>query len=660
PVYRGSPRERALYSDKGLDVLAASLESLEKAGEDFPMVAPYLDTTSVAEEFGERPDLRTAAAQSALYRMVHDFYLRIPDRFRYTAAYPPANGGRRAYPIFLSDAAAFSDVDSTFVSYLRSRFSADFDGADLIILGASNFKPKATLDGYFTETGAKGFQFEGDGWIKTASVGAGYDATFISRSATAQPIIRPNGGEDAYRSDWKSALNSAANWVLIDGWNDYGTGSAVAPTMEAGFSLADITREYSRLFAGDTPLGSKLLWADVPPVLAAGTASQARVRIQNTGIEGWSGAPSAGLTQLSIVCRWMRDGKEVARSRPAPLDRQTLAGADITQQVPLSAADRSGAPLPAAVYLLEIDAEAGPGKSAQRRKLMPLVTSPVTVTAGEAAGPPVHAEVVDTDLRPLLESGSVYDVHATIRNDGAAAWKKSAGVRIGLRLYRYSDTTGKSSLTLVPAADAGVALPQDVAPGAEVTVRLLFPLTTPAGKPLPVWRQSDPWCYVVRWEVNQKGEGVSFNATPLDVCGYDFGVRFTADATPDSLPALRRQPVRLSLRNDGPQTWRKDQVRIGYHWYYADGSEYLWEDETTPIPQDVAPGDSVDDILAWVTAPPDDGEYWLVWDVKFGDSWASESGCTNAFDETVHHIQVIAGKLKFADLTKAYNVDGVT
>lgn len=106
--------------------------------------------------------------------------------------------------------------------------------------------------------------------------------------------------------------------------------------------------------------------------------------------------------------------------------------------------------------------------------------------------------------------------------------------------------------------------------------------------------------------------------------------------------------------------WKKDVVRVGYHWYYQDGSEAVWEDETTPIPQDVGPGESVKDILAWVTAPPNDGTYYLAWDVKFGDTWASTAASTRVFDQSVRPVQVLGGKLIFLDLTKSYTTVGIT
>ncbi len=137
-------------------------------------------------------------------------------------------------------------------------------------------------------------------------------------------------------------------------------------------------------------------------------------------------------------------------------------------------------------------------------------------------------------------------------------------------------------------------------------------------------------------------------------------MRFTQDGTLPTLPGERRLPVVLGVKNIGPQTWKRDSVRIGYHWYYQDGSEFLWEDETTAIPHDLPPGEGVNNLLTYVTAPPCDGNYFLVWDVKFGDTWASTSSVSRVLDEQVHPVRVTGGRLVFADLTKAYNMDGVT
>ena len=140
----------------------------------------------------------------------------------------------------------------------------------------------------------------------------------------------------------------------------------------------------------------------------------------------------------------------------------------------------------------------------------------------------------------------------------------------------------------------------------------------------------------------------------------DFGVRFILDRTPSSLPADRKQPVSLSILNAGPQTWKRDQVQIGYHWYYLDGTELRWEDALTPLTQDVPPGARVSEVLTSVTAPSTDGTYFLMWDVKFGDMWASSSAMTRPFNSVVHTVQVVGGKLIFADLSKSYNLSGIS
>ncbi|HLV81717.1 MAG TPA: hypothetical protein VKT32_15630, partial [Chthonomonadaceae bacterium] len=275
--------------------------------------------------------------------------------------------------------------------------------------------------------------------------------------------------------------------------------------------------------------------------------------------------------------------------------------------------------------------------------------------------------LVQTDLPNMLESGSVYDARVTLRNEGATTWRKADGAQVALRLFRATiGPDGVLTETPVPAAAASAALPQDVPPGQEVSARLLVPLLDPEGKPLPTWKQDDLWTYTARWEVATRPAGASSPAgaytdpAPVDVVAFDFGARFTADGTPAYLPGQHRLPVRLSLQNVGPQIWKKNVVRVGYHWYYEDGTEFLWEDETTPIPQDVPPGGRVDDLLAWVTPPPLDGIYWLVWDVKVGDTWASTAASTRVYDQIVRRIQVIGGHLLMADLSKDYNLDGIT
>ncbi len=316
--------------------------------------------------------------------------------------------------------------------------------------------------------------------------------------------------------------------------------------------------------------------------------------------------------------------------------------------------------------------------------------------ATPGALPAFAATVLSSDLPQFLETGSVYEVNVTLRNDGNQTWRKSQGARVTLRLFSTrpipvdpkTDAKSEAKLTAVvdsgtgadnkpkapigetPVAipDATAELPTDVLPGQTVTVKVSVPLTDPAGKPLPVWKQDDNWSYTARWEVAEgKGDSSSkadiqgglTDPQPLGIVDLDFGARFVSDGTPALMPVERRLPVRMSVQNTGPQIWKKDQVRIGYHWYYQDGSEFLWEDETTPITQDVAPGQTVTDMLVWITPPAFDGNYYLVWDIKVGDTWGSTLAASHPGDEIARTVQVSGGRLTFVDLTKLFNLDGI-
>src|SRR5262249_50405093 len=155
----------------------------------------------------------------------------------------------------------FKDLDSSFVLYLRQHFLRDF-GADLIVLGESGFKPKAALDGYFARAD-KGFQMDSNGWIKVATVGPGSAGVYLSDTAKAR-LDRPRRYGDTYRADWLAAIARHPDLVFLDSWNNYTDGAEIAPSLEEGYSATDMTRVYTRMFAGSAKFGVKYLWHDAP------------------------------------------------------------------------------------------------------------------------------------------------------------------------------------------------------------------------------------------------------------------------------------------------------------------------------------------------------------------------------------------------------------
>src|SRR5215468_1842734 len=122
-------------------------------------------------------------------------------------------------------------------------------------------------------------------------------------------------------------------------------------------------------------------------------------------------------------------------------------------------------------------------------------------------------------------------------------------------------------------------------------------------KPFQATYRAEDFSYQIRWEVAEGKSGAMTLPETIELIDADVGAVFTHDLTPDQLPAERRQPARIGVRNAGPQTWRKEGTRLGYHWYYLDGLEAVWEDETTPLPQDMEPGQELPEMLEWGTAP---------------------------------------------------------
>ena len=632
PVYRADAAHRKQYADRGLMVLAQTLQGLDAAGADYPQVGMFLDTPSLVQALGDKLSLTDAAAQDLLYGSIRDFFLEIPQKYRCSVALAPGEMAAAGYPVVLSDGAAFKSIDPAGLLAVRNRFRQEFDGADLLFVGLNGFAAGSGMDSVVS----------GAGWFKTSRVNPGYDIGLARLFSPNIAGLTSRKGGDAYRSQWIQAIQSKSDWVLLDTWNDYSLGGELAPSSEEGFGTSDQTRIYTRMFNGAEKLKVKLLSTTVPSVAASKSTFSAAVRLQNSGSEAW---PSAG--NVALTYRWLKGGSVVA-SETTPVSAGNVAsGADATVLLKINTAVK-GTELPEGDYVLEI-AAIHRGTNAELKT----VAVPVTI---RASGSRPTLTLMSTDLPRTLENGSVYTVHAVLRNDTGVAWK--AGSTASIRFVQLK--AGPLAGSPVAAADCSAPLGKDLAPGEEAIVTFTLPVMDGSGKPLAVADKEGTNLLAVRFEIaGANGPAATTSPVPLQLSDFDFGVRFTEDDTPSRLPGERKQPVRLGVLNSGPQTWKKESVRIGYHWYYLDGSEFLWEDESTPLPKDLAPGETAD-TLAWITAPPCDGTYYLVWDVKFGDTWASTVSATGLNDEHVQAIQVVNGRLTFVDLAKQFNTAGIT
>ncbi len=656
PVFRASAMAKQQYSIRGLSNLVAAVRALEKSNRDYPAIGLFLDTNSVSGPSAEKIDLKEPGGQAALYGAIKDFYLQVPNRYRISLAIDHNGGGGAANIVVLSSAAPFADIDQSFVEYCRNHFAADF-GVDLLILGSSDFKPKAKLDGYVNDTAGKGFNMDDIGWIKSAAIGV--DSL---KSEKKSVVVMPEAA-DAYKNNWKQVLAKKPDWVFVDGWNEYGSGSEIAATLERGVNLTDITHVFTRVMGATDPIRVSFINNNCPSAALAGTNCSISVRLQNIGQEIWNPETHA------VSFAWQSASGEKVQAGAFPFISEIAPGTTQTVRISVPIPGKSG------MYILSLDVgrvdkrPAGPGQPARFLSTGGLPLS-CTVRVGSVSDTflPSHAvTIVTSDLPGTVEVGGTYQVVVRLRNDGSQVWKQAEGSRITARLWKRSPdmkANGRADgFEPVDLADATAVLPADVPPGHEATVTVPITFSQADGGTLSSSLNSDTWNYELRWEVAMTSDGKGGALTdpePLALADADIGIVFTHDHTPDQLPGDRRMPVKLGLRNAGPQTWRKDLARIGYHWYYLDGTEAVWEDETTAIPQDVEPGAEVPDILAWITPPPNDGAYWLVWDLKVGDTWTSTLPSIRPHETQVDRVQVIRGHLTFVDLSAAYNLCGIS
>jgi hypothetical protein len=87
--------------------------------------------------------------------------------------------------------------------------------------------------------------------------------------------------------------------------------------------------------------------------------------------------------------------------------------------------------------------------------------------------------------------------------------------------------------------------------------------------------------------------------------------------------------------------------------------EAVWDGEKSKLPGDVRPGEQAI-VKASVTAPPYDGQYYLVWDLVCGDKWASTAANTRGGNTLIVPVNVSGGKLVALDMTKLYDADVIS
>lgn len=238
---------------------------------------------------------------------------------------------------------------------------------------------------------------------------------------------------------------------------------------------------------------------------------------------------------------------------------------------------------------------------------------------GPVSGPPLYGA---TYQRPAAFTGRGFTaaplvLPITITNTSSFTW--SAGGTNPVRLgYHWIGDGGK---TLVWDGQRS-PLPNDVLPGATVTVNATIPTLTTVGS------------YLLRIDLVREGIGwFSGNGVaPLDLSTFlssGLAASYAPIASTQSTFVLGANAFPVTVANTGAVTWPAagaNPVHVSYHWIAADGTVVVWDGARGVLPADIAPGQSAV-VSVPVTSPEQLGSYILRIDlVQEGVAWFSGQG----------------------------------
>ncbi len=653
----GPDSETAAADQKALMVLVSALREMTAERIPTPQVALWLDTLSLVPPGTPKPNLETPEGRAVLYGAVKRWMDVVPRELRAVLQLPTGAGGAKAYPIFLSTAAGFSNTGGDWVNDLRRRFAADFGNeATLLVAGGDDFAAgTSSLMAYLpVDAGGKG-----SGAVSTYTIQPGYDDTAVAQ----RPAIQPRRDGAAYREAWEAALASKSTWIVLDSWNDFSRGTEVAASRQYGPRYLDLTRIYALQIGGLEGRDVKWLRHNAPSRMRPLQVATVDVVVQNSGSR-----PLRPTDGVALGYRWFQNGKVVAES---PLRVRLESGLFPTQvaRFPVGVAaarvDDKGSitPLPPGSYVLRIDMiQTGAAKGTKDAPLKPgwfgdngdtPLSVPVTITAQI----PDAVAFEGTTTPPLMQTGVTYPVSVRLRWLGA----ESLPADTAALTYQLLPAEGGGTQTIQTGSiPIRAALPA----GAWVTLPAPLSLADPGGSAIPTaFPEAGGRSYRLRWLLTRT---TSTAAVPgvyeerVAVYPEDFEARIIVGGKPPTqMEANSVSNVEVTIVNRGRTKWARNEMQIGSHWFFPDGVEAQWRGFVKPINREVEPGRSFKISLP-VRAPERDGEYVLAFDVTRGaDNYLSTLPVTGTGDMGLVFIRVTGGRLTYVDLARVYNVDAV-
>jgi len=645
PVYRGDAAARRNWSRLGLLRLVEALKETKDERLSYPLVGMYLDASCLPQ--AGAADLTTPAGKQMLWSMIAEFFDIVSDEFRAQFAFgAPVHSNL----LVVGPPTGIENWDAATFDFCREAYRRAY-GAALVILADEAWRDKApNLDGYCALAPTTGLSYGKDG---------PHPVIRLTPGGVLPAGIVPRHDGQTYEQGWTRVLTSLPDYVIIDSFNDYASGSEIADSRQFGVRFLDITRQSSQALAGRRDYQVTLRRETLPPVLNPGATYQIELLVEN---QGFQDLIERNNVEISYTLQ-NRSRRDVKRTGVATPRLMVLAGQRAPLLVEISTRLVEG-PLPYGDYELSFEVT---------RSAIPLLRSrwfttrlfEISLPVRIDRAPPLRATFLTTTAPTAIGAGAKRRVRVRLRNDGARGWS-AKDVALSYHWVRVPGPgASPAQVEVVEWEGARASLPKSVAPGEMVTMFASVDASKADGTPLAAWSPADDWCYQLQWDLVEgkdkwfsRNGGAVYQET-VAVLASDLGATVVNADTPDRMEAGKTYPIKALVRNDGSTTWDPAHVRVSYHWHFWDGAEAVRQGAAAALEAPVAPGGSAL-LTAQVTAPNAAGSYRLAWDVMYDDHYSSDvldAGARRIFAQSV---MVTGGIFQPVDLTKFLNVFAAT
>ncbi len=242
PVYWGVPdnyfQPGIHFSVAGLPPLQRAVEERGREGKPSPKIGLFYDTSTLLPGVrgvagrSEKYDLTEDTGKDIFYRTIRDFFYQVHPK------HWACIDGR---PLVVLYGAGFAKRHGqSTVDYVYERFAKDFHGIKPYIIKdhSWNFACDATTRWGAALNGVYIFD-------TVAQIGPGYNDSAVPGRSTP---IREREDGDFYRQGWNEILDSDANVVLIETWNEMHEGTDICESVEFGREYIDLTAKYAEAF----------------------------------------------------------------------------------------------------------------------------------------------------------------------------------------------------------------------------------------------------------------------------------------------------------------------------------------------------------------------------------------------------------------------------